>query len=231
MSETLQQQAVAVLENSRRVRAHRTALQDAQRLRERTGQLKSALAAAGAAAQQWDVYREEGLAVNALPQLEPLVAALASLRAMLGPDSSPPDEVFVDLRNALAGLQHQLRARLDEAWRSHTTSRVNQAGLASVHLLPPASRQALDSTMNRIDAATNAPPTTLEGIRSFNRLVAEVAQRLEATRVRELPPHLSALLREVNGGGLPLSELTEQDLRELKERGFDRHLQVRWATA
>src|SRR5689334_510115 len=231
MPDTMMRLAAEVLESSRRVRAHQMAVQEAQRLRERVKELRPPLTDVGTAIRQWQVYRGVGVELDGLPPLEPLAVALVHLRSALGADSAPPDEAFVALRNAVTGLRNQLRQRLEAAWRRYATNRTSAAGLASAHLLPPVTRQALAGVLEKIDTATETAPTTETGIRAFHLLVDSAARQVEQSRVRDLPTQLNALLRRVNDGGLPLGELTEEDLGALKEHGFDRHLTIRWASA
>ncbi|ABS05850.1 hypothetical protein [Kineococcus radiotolerans] len=231
MPETLLQRASDVADACRAVRAHRLAMQDAERLRRRTQELSDALTRASDVVQRWRVYRDGNVSVTPLPPCDVLQTAFTALSETVTVGGETPDDLFIAVRNALSSFTTRLSVSLDEAWQVHAQSQIDRAGITSAGLLPLGERRALGPALRDISAAAATAPSSAVAVRWFNELIDDVTQRLTAARVSELPAGLRQVVRSIDSGGLSLNELSEQDLRDLKERGYAAHLQVRWSAS
>ncbi|WP_432571575.1 hypothetical protein [Kineococcus sp. SYSU DK005] len=231
MPETLVQRARALSQSAQRVQVHQRAVQDAKRLRERTEELRRALEGLQQAARRWQVLRDGQVPLAGAPDPGGVATAVQGVRAALQFDASPPDEHFLALRRALQSLTSSVEATCSSAWARYTASRTSAAGLDSIDAVRPAAYTALARLRQDVRAAEQALPATVQDIRRFDDALAQVSRRLEEEHVREMPAHLSGVLRRAREMGLPLSELTAEDLHELKQRGLDRELRVRWSTS
>lgn len=226
MSESLLGQARRLQEFAAEVKAAKNAVQHARRLQNRASDLRTALDAPSSAAQTWIACREAGVADLPTPDDAGLAPTIADLGRRLKTAEPPPDADFDAVKNGLLALARRTNDAVAQAWP--TFARSKAAALASVRVLPPAARQSLSETITAVEQALTRPPTNAAQVRMFLRNAAAVEREVSAARLQDLPAPLVPVLERLGDGGLPLSELTDEQVRLLRERGLADDLVVRW---
>ncbi|HET8658046.1 MAG TPA: hypothetical protein VFM55_03505 [Micromonosporaceae bacterium] len=210
------------------VRAALGALHDARRLASRASDLRTAVTAPALAAQTWHACAEAGVPDLTAPQDAGLASAVTNLRQRLDAGEPPPDSDFDTIRHGLAALARRTDEAIAQAWPRFARSKAEAAGLASVRVLPPATRQSLTATITAVEQAMTPPPANPSQVQAFAHNLAQLERQMGDARVRELPAPLVQVFDRLGTGGFPLRELTAQQLRLLHEHGFADDLVLRW---
>ncbi|GAA0742606.1 hypothetical protein [Dactylosporangium roseum] len=227
MSESLLDKARRLQELAAEVKAAKNAVQHAKRLQNRARDLRAALDAPSSAAQTWIACRAAGAADLPMPDDAGLARAMADLGRRLKASEPPPDTDFDAVENGLLAWARRTNDAVARAWPAFARSKAATA-LASVRVLPPAARQSLSETISAVEQALTRPPTNAAQVRMFLRNAAAVEREVSAARLQDLPAPLLPVLERLGDGGIPLSELTDEQVRLLRERGLADDLVVRW---
>jgi hypothetical protein len=227
MTESLLDQARRLQEVAGEVKAAKSAVQHARRLQNRASDLRAALDATLSAAQTWLACREAGAADLKTPDDAGLARTIAALGQRLKTDEPPPDPDFDAVKHGLQALARRTTDAVARAWPVFARSKA-AATLASVRVLPPAARRSLSETIIAVDQVLTTPPTNAAQVRMFLRNAFTLEQEVSAARLHDLPAPLVPVLERLGDGGLPLSELTDEQLRLLRDRGLADGLVVRW---
>jgi hypothetical protein len=230
MSESLLEKARRLQVIAGEARAVLNARHDAKRLANRVTDLQTALTTTRLAAQTWRACAEANVPGLPVPHGGGLTQALTELRRQLDTGDPPPDTDFDAVKHGLAALANRTHEAIAQAWHSFAQSTANSAGLGSSRMLPPTTRHTLDSTITSVDQAIAATPTNPSQVAAFVRHVTTLKQQIDAARVQDLPAPLVPVFDKLGGEGLPLGELTAEQLRLLHEGGFADNLVVRWTT-
>lgn len=227
MSESLLDQARRLQEIAAEVKAAKSAVQQAKRLQNRARDLRAALDAPSSATQTWIACREAGAANLPMPDNEGLALAIADLGQRLKTTEPPPDTDFDAVENGLLAWARRVNDAVARAWPAFARSKA-AAALASTRVLPPAVRQSLGETISAVEQSLSRPPTNAAQVRMFLRNAAVVEREVGTARLQDLPAPLVPVLIRLGDGGLPLAELTDEQVRLLRERGLAGDLVVRW---
>lgn len=201
---------------------------DAKRLASRTTDLQQALTRVEHAKLTWQACAEAGVPGLPAPHNERLSQLVTELGRRLDAGTPPPDEDFEDLKRGLADLTKRTNKAIANVWPRFARSKAESAGLASVRVLPPATKQTMSRTIEAVERAITAPPANPSQVEAFVHIVAELERQINDAQVRDLPASLVPVFERLGSGGFPLRELTTEQLRLLYEGGFTENLILRW---
>ncbi|MFV1356929.1 hypothetical protein ABFV47_07640 [Mycolicibacterium fortuitum] len=156
-----------------------------------------------------------------------LASGLKNFEKYAGGGGLPSPQAVLAATRKIAEVQKRVREALGTAWQGWTGQVIRQLPTENISLIAQGKAGSVSRAVDAMRMASRQIPADSSTIALFVRN-RDIVQR-ELSDVESLHPHLTVVLKQLQGGGTTLDQLTDDDIVVLREHGWAANILVKRA--